>query len=300
MPETDKATERELQRLRKLPENRICPNCFKEDRIGFKGVCMVYKTFVCNNCKSAHQSFSHRTKSVDMSVWKMDEVKTLDERNGGGNRAAQKTWLANVPESERPSSESSLEVYKKFIERAYIEARWMARPGEVAPGDISQDVQQVPTQEGGAGEPMGEASANTRSSRKHRHKDRSSSRRSRPPEGDWASGPNCFPVGSPATAGEELGGGAFSQVPGMANAALPWSSQPPQSASWSTGAACEGSIPVGGASPGSGDHRLPCGSASASMPPIDPTNPWVEVLLRQRLAQAASAWNESAASHGVA
>lgn len=31
--------------------------------------------FVCHDCKSAHQSFSHRCKSVQMSTWTMEEVK---------------------------------------------------------------------------------------------------------------------------------------------------------------------------------------------------------------------------------
>lgn len=34
----------------------------------------VTRTFVCGECKSAHQSFSHRCKSVTMSNWNMDEA----------------------------------------------------------------------------------------------------------------------------------------------------------------------------------------------------------------------------------
>lgn len=121
--------EKELQRIRKLPENRICPNCLKEDALGWTGVCMAFKTFICHECKSAHQSFSHRTKSVDMSVWKMDEVKSLDERNGGGNRAAQCKWLARVPEGARLTKDSSLEAYKKFVHQAYIDEVWIDTGG---------------------------------------------------------------------------------------------------------------------------------------------------------------------------
>lgn len=127
MLDTDAAVNRELQRLRKLPENRVCPNCLKEDRIGFKSICVTFQTFVCNECKSAHQSFSHRVKSVDMSVWKLEEVQALDRQNGGGNRMAQKRWLATLPEASRPIPESStLDQYKKFIQEAYIDQRWAA------------------------------------------------------------------------------------------------------------------------------------------------------------------------------
>ncbi|CAJ1387235.1 unnamed protein product [Effrenium voratum] len=62
----------------RLPAERaggVCPNCLKEESLGFGAVCMTFKTFICHDCKSAHQSFSHRCKSVQMSVWTMDEVK---------------------------------------------------------------------------------------------------------------------------------------------------------------------------------------------------------------------------------
>lgn len=130
--DTDKATEKELQRLRRLPENRVCPNCRAESQLGFGAVCMAFKTFVCDQCKSAHQSFSHRTKSVNMSVWQMSEVKALDEHNGGGNREAQRRYLARLPDSERPTKDSSLEAIKRFVERAYIEQRWVCPEGELA------------------------------------------------------------------------------------------------------------------------------------------------------------------------
>ncbi|CAK9082008.1 unnamed protein product [Durusdinium trenchii] len=101
MAETDKATARELQRIRRLPKNRVCPNCLKEESLGFGAVCTTFKTFICHDCKSAHQSFSHRCKSVQMSVWTMEEVKSLDESNGGGNAAAERHFLSRLTEKER-------------------------------------------------------------------------------------------------------------------------------------------------------------------------------------------------------
>lgn len=62
-----------IQKYRKLEENKVCPNCGEESKLGFTNVCGIsrllffsylvpYKSFVCNNCKAAHQAFSHRVK----------------------------------------------------------------------------------------------------------------------------------------------------------------------------------------------------------------------------------------------
>ena len=47
--------EKELNVLRKQPANKVCPNCSTEDKFGFKNACVKYNTFVCSNCKAAHQ-----------------------------------------------------------------------------------------------------------------------------------------------------------------------------------------------------------------------------------------------------
>ena len=51
-----------LNKLRRLPDNKRCATCTHEERMGFKDVCMKFKIFICSDCKSAHQSFSHRCK----------------------------------------------------------------------------------------------------------------------------------------------------------------------------------------------------------------------------------------------
>ena len=51
-----------LNKLRRLPENKKCATCNYEDRMGFKNVCMKFKIFICDDCKSAHQAYSHRCK----------------------------------------------------------------------------------------------------------------------------------------------------------------------------------------------------------------------------------------------
>ena len=51
-----------LNALRRQAENKVCATCPYEDRMGFKDVCMKFKIFICSDCKSAHQAFSHRCK----------------------------------------------------------------------------------------------------------------------------------------------------------------------------------------------------------------------------------------------
>ena len=86
-----------LRRMWPVDAWQVCPNCLKEESLGFSAVCTTFKTwrpqllfvcvlcteyknlhgfrFICSDCKSAHQSFSHRCKSIQMSVWTMEEVK---------------------------------------------------------------------------------------------------------------------------------------------------------------------------------------------------------------------------------
>lgn len=82
------SVEKELSEIRREPANKICPNCQKEDKLGFDAVCVPFKTFVCSSCKSAHQAFSHRCKSVRMSNWSREEVDKLKTANGGGESRA--------------------------------------------------------------------------------------------------------------------------------------------------------------------------------------------------------------------
>ena len=86
-----------LKRLRKQEQNCVCPNCGTYNQFGFGNVCVKFKTFVCDHCKSSHQAISHRCKSVTMSTWTMEEVQELSTQRGGGNLAASHTWLLHAP-----------------------------------------------------------------------------------------------------------------------------------------------------------------------------------------------------------
>ncbi|KAK1929817.1 putative ADP-ribosylation factor GTPase-activating protein AGD14 [Phytophthora citrophthora] len=110
-----------LNALKKLEANKTCVNCGNYNRFGHQNICEKVRTFVCSNCKSAHQSYSMRVKSVSMSNWTMDEVDALREQNGGGNAVAGRVWLGRWDESQmrKPTKDDPLDYYKQFINRVY-------------------------------------------------------------------------------------------------------------------------------------------------------------------------------------
>lgn len=117
-----------LKKLRRLDGNMRCPNCDTRaaQGIGFGNVCVKYRTFVCDMCKTSHQAISHRVKSVTMSTWTMEEVHELLDENGGGNDAARHIWLANAPPcgtryngGHRPKEGDKIEYFKQFVVDCY-------------------------------------------------------------------------------------------------------------------------------------------------------------------------------------
>ncbi|GLE03155.1 hypothetical protein PINS_up012034 [Pythium insidiosum] len=115
------SAEAELNTLKKLESNKTCINCEAYNKFGHGNICEKFKTFVCSNCKSAHQSFSMRVKSVTMSNWTKDEVDALKEENGGGNAVARRVWLGRWDESKlrKPHEGDHIDVYKRFIDKVY-------------------------------------------------------------------------------------------------------------------------------------------------------------------------------------
>jgi len=67
---SDSTAEAQLNVLRKLETNKACANCDSYSKFGHQNVCEKFKTFVCSNCKSAHQSFSHRVKVINIYLYK--------------------------------------------------------------------------------------------------------------------------------------------------------------------------------------------------------------------------------------
>lgn len=51
-----------LNVLKRLPDNRKCANCGADSQFGHGNIVARFKSFVCGDCKSAHQAYSHRVK----------------------------------------------------------------------------------------------------------------------------------------------------------------------------------------------------------------------------------------------
>eukprot|EP00960_Hanusia_phi_P006018 173472-Hanusia_phi.AAC.2 len=41
---------------------------------GLTTICMDYGTFVCTSCAGIHREFQHKTKTISMSNWTLEEV----------------------------------------------------------------------------------------------------------------------------------------------------------------------------------------------------------------------------------
>jgi hypothetical protein len=112
-------------RVRQLAkQNTTCPNCYQTKKFGFGTICIKFHTFVCNECKTSHQAVSHRCKSITMSSWTHEEVDELERK---GNAHCEATWLAKAPpvgQGGRPTTGSSIEVFKRFVVDAYEHKRY--------------------------------------------------------------------------------------------------------------------------------------------------------------------------------
>uniref|UniRef100_A0A6S9SS06 Arf-GAP domain-containing protein n=3 Tax=Chrysotila carterae TaxID=13221 RepID=A0A6S9SS06_CHRCT len=126
-----------LHQLRRLPENRKCGSCRHEEKLGFKDVCVKFQIFVCGDCKSAHQAYSHRCKSITMSNWNKDEVDALRADMGGGNARNSATTFAHLPNESAlwPKKGCHPNELKEFIVAAYNDRKWF---GEAAPVEAPQ------------------------------------------------------------------------------------------------------------------------------------------------------------------
>lgn len=129
-----------LNALKKLEANKTCVNCGNYNRFGHQNICEKVRTFVCSNCKSAHQSYSMRVKSVSMSNWTMDEVDALREQNGGGNAVAARVWLGLWDESKmrKPTKDDPLDYFKQFINRVYNDKAFYDESGASAASSSAQ------------------------------------------------------------------------------------------------------------------------------------------------------------------
>ena len=138
-----------LKKLRRLESNMKCPNCGTpaQPGIGFGNICVKFKTFICDLCKTSHQAISHRVKSFSMSTWTMDEVMELTSDRNGGNLVALHVWLANAPPpggrypgGYRPKEGDKVETFKQFVTDCYEHGKFKAN----TPFDHSKAIKESP------------------------------------------------------------------------------------------------------------------------------------------------------------
>ena len=62
-----------------------------------------------------------------MSTFDLDEVKSFTAKRGGGNEACRSTWFGQLDSDDDvcPCEGDSLQVYKDFIERAFLNEEWL-------------------------------------------------------------------------------------------------------------------------------------------------------------------------------
>ena len=115
--------DKELEALRRLPANRQCPSCPATSPVGFRDVCVKFGgAFVCAECKSAHQAFSHRVKSLGQSTFEAAEVDSLAR---GGNALVAATWLGRLSREQiagmAPKPGAKQTEWHAWIRRIYEE-----------------------------------------------------------------------------------------------------------------------------------------------------------------------------------
>ncbi|WOG82281.1 hypothetical protein DCAR_0101444 [Daucus carota subsp. sativus] len=115
----EKAIERILRVLMKLPENRRCINC---NHLGPRYVCTSFSTFVCTVCSGVHREFGHRVKSVSMAHFNHEEVLALQD---GGNERAREIYLEGWdPERNTHPDGSDIDRIRDFIKHVYVDKRY--------------------------------------------------------------------------------------------------------------------------------------------------------------------------------
>ncbi|KAJ3927750.1 MAG: ArfGap-domain-containing protein [Lentinula lateritia] len=191
MSRQDKATtERNAKTLRelvKIPENKLCADCKRNDA---RWASWNIGVFVCIRCSGIHRSMGthiSKVKSVDLDVWTPEQMQSVQK---WGNRLANLYWEAHLKQGHIPPDHKM----DSFIRSKYESRRW-ALDGPVpsdpsvlengtpskpaAPSAPATPVQQAPAPSQATHTPTNSISA-TRSTTSTRHQLLSTSLVNRP------------------------------------------------------------------------------------------------------------------------
>ncbi|CAL6107277.1 Putative_GTPase activating protein for ARF [Hexamita inflata] len=119
---TDRDVEKckkQLEAMRKLPENRRCANCAS---MAVPYICLDFGTFVCTRCSALHRDLTHRVKSITASKFTALEVAGVL-----GNQNDAQLYLCNWNESYYKvpgAGNEDTERAREFMNIKYVEKRW--------------------------------------------------------------------------------------------------------------------------------------------------------------------------------
>ncbi|KAJ4485338.1 hypothetical protein J3R30DRAFT_3654838 [Lentinula aciculospora] len=121
MSRQDKATtERHAKTLRelvKIPENKLCADCKRNDA---RWASWNIGVFVCIRCSGIHRSMGthiSKVKSVDLDVWTPEQMQSIQK---WGNRLANLYWEAHLKQGHIPPDHK----IDSFIRSKYESRRW--------------------------------------------------------------------------------------------------------------------------------------------------------------------------------
>ncbi|WFD44805.1 ARF GAP with effector function(s) [Malassezia psittaci] len=115
------ANARTLRALVKLPDNKVCADCKRNDT---RWSAWNLGCFLCIRCSGIHRSMGthiSRVKSIDLDMWTAEQMESVQK---WGNKLANLYWEANLKAGHIPPDHK----IESFIRSKYESRRW-ALPG---------------------------------------------------------------------------------------------------------------------------------------------------------------------------
>lgn len=115
------ANARTLRSLVKLPDNKVCADCKRNDT---RWASWNIGCFLCIRCSGVHRSMGthiSRVKSIDLDMWTTEQMESVQR---WGNRRVNLYWEANLKPGHIPPDHK----IESFIRSKYESRRW-AMPG---------------------------------------------------------------------------------------------------------------------------------------------------------------------------
>ncbi|KIK66037.1 hypothetical protein GYMLUDRAFT_218846 [Collybiopsis luxurians FD-317 M1] len=150
---------RTLRELVKIPENKICADCKRNDA---RWASWNIGVFVCIRCSGIHRSMGthiSKVKSVDLDVWTPEQMESIQK---WGNRLANLYWEAHLKAGHIPPDHK----IESFIRSKYESRRWaLEGPPPSDPSVLANGVTTAPAPPSAPTTPVQQQTPVTNSSR---------------------------------------------------------------------------------------------------------------------------------------